>query len=65
MRACVCPMTLRGSLHGFIVCGRKNDHAVYLPDERETLATLTHRFGVALEWLRRPEMPAPSLSVRD
>ncbi len=61
--AYVCPMTLRGSMRGFVVCGPKADHAVYLPDERETLATLTHRVGVALEWLGRPKMPEPNLQT--
>jgi hypothetical protein len=60
--AYICPMTLRGSLRGFVVCGPKNDRAVYLPDECETLATLTHRVGVALEWLGRPEIAVPNPS---
>lgn len=61
--AYVCPMTLRGSLRGVLICGPKTDHAAYLPDEREALATLAHRVGVALEWLGRPEMPVPNLQA--
>ncbi len=49
----VCPMILRRQLYGFVVCGRKRDRTSYLPDERETIASLVHRVGIAYEWLTR------------
>jgi hypothetical protein len=52
-RALVCPMTLRGLLYGFVVCGPKIDRTSYLPEEQETLASLVHRVGIAYEWLTR------------
>lgn len=55
--ALVCPMVLRRRLYGFVVCGRKRDRTSYLPDERETVASLVHRAGIAYEWLTR-EAPA-------
>ncbi|HTU82735.1 MAG TPA: hypothetical protein VMF61_11435 [Candidatus Acidoferrales bacterium] len=51
--AYVCPMTLRGRLYGFAICGPKIDRTGYLPDERETVAALTHRVGITYEWLTR------------
>lgn len=51
--AYVCPMTLRGTLYGFAICGPKTDRTGYLPDERDTVAALTHRVGIAYEWLTR------------
>ncbi len=52
--AYVAPMMLRGTLYGFAICGPKVDRTSYLPDERETLAELVHRVGIAYEWLTRP-----------
>jgi hypothetical protein len=45
--ALLLPMTARGQLVGFIACGPKRDHTHYLPEEVETLTTLTHRVGSA------------------
>ena len=59
--ALICPMVLRGTLYGFVVCGPKRDHSSYLPDEIETLASLAHRVGIAYEWLTR-DRPLRSLS---
>jgi hypothetical protein len=60
----VCPMMLRGTLYGFVVCGAKRDRTSYLPDERETLESLFHRVGIAYEWLTRQSTPAPSGRLR-
>ncbi len=57
--AFVCPMVLRGQLYGFVVCGRKRDRTSYLPDEREALASLVHRVGIAYEWLTRESTGGP------
>ncbi|HET7813145.1 MAG TPA: GAF domain-containing protein [Candidatus Baltobacteraceae bacterium] len=55
------PMTARGQLVGFIVCGPKRDHTHYLPEEVETLELLAHRAGTAYVLLTgRTE---PSLGV--
>jgi hypothetical protein len=51
--AYICSMMLRGTLYGFAICGPKIDRTGYLPDERETVAALTHRVGIAYEWLTR------------
>jgi hypothetical protein len=59
--ALICPMILRGTVYGFVVCGPKRDHSSYLPDEIETLVSLTHRVGIAYEWLTR-DRPLRSLS---
>jgi hypothetical protein len=45
--ALLLPMTARGQLVGFIVCGPKADRTHYLPEEIETLSLLTHRTGSA------------------
>ncbi|HKU68326.1 MAG TPA: hypothetical protein VJP85_11175 [Candidatus Baltobacteraceae bacterium] len=45
--ALLLPMTARGQLVGFIVCGPKLDRTHYLPEEIETLSLLTHRTGSA------------------
>ena len=52
--ALLSPMTARGHLIGFISCGPKHDRTHYLPEEVETLATLTHRVGSALALLTLP-----------
>ena len=52
--AFVSPMSLRGTLFGFIVCGRKRDRTAYLEDECTSITTLVHHVGVAYEWLARP-----------
>lgn len=49
----ICSMMLRGTLYGFSICGPKIDRTAYLPDERETVAALTHRVGITYEWLTR------------
>lgn len=49
--ALLLPMTARGQLVGFIVCGPKHDHTHYLPEEVETLSLLTHRTGSAFALL--------------
>lgn len=51
--AYVCPMMLRGALYGFAICGPKQDHSSYVPDERDAIASLAHRVGIAYEWLTR------------
>lgn len=56
-RAYVTPMVLRGTLYGFAVCGPKADRTSYLPDEKETVAALVHRVGIAYEWLTRALNP--------
>ncbi|HEY9179908.1 MAG TPA: hypothetical protein VIO32_04265, partial [Candidatus Baltobacteraceae bacterium] len=45
--ALLLPMTARGQLVGFIVCGPKLDRTHYLPEEIETLSLLTLRTGSA------------------
>ena len=57
--AFVAPMALRGTLYGFAICGPKADRTAYLPDERETVAALVHRVGIAFEWLTRPTPVSP------
>jgi hypothetical protein len=49
--ALLTPMTVRGDLVGFIVCGPKHDRTHYLPEEYDTLTMLTHRVGNAFAWL--------------
>lgn len=56
--AYVCPMMLRGALYGFAICGPKQDRSGYVPDERDTVASLVHRVGIAYEWLTRVTMPS-------
>lgn len=56
--AYVCPMTLRGALYGFAICGPKQDHSRYIADEREAVASLVHRVGIAYEWLTRVTTPS-------
>ena len=51
--AFVSPMVLRGTLYGFAICGPKDDRASYLPDEKDAVAALIHRVGIAFEWLTR------------
>jgi hypothetical protein len=51
--AYVCPMMLRGALYGFAICGPKQDRSSYVPDERDAIASLAHRVGIAYEWLTR------------
>ena len=58
--AYVCPMMLRGALYGFAICGPKQDHSSYVPDERDVVASLAHRVGIAYEWLTR--IPTTSLT---
>lgn len=45
--ALMLPMTARGALIGYIVCGPKKDGTHYLPDEVETLSFVTHRTASA------------------
>jgi hypothetical protein len=45
--ALLLPMTARGRLVGFVVCGPKRDRTHYLPEEVETLSGLAHRVGSA------------------
>ncbi len=54
--ALLLPMTARGQLIGFIACGPKRDHTHYLPEEVETLTTLTHRVGSAFALLTPPSL---------
>lgn len=57
--AFLAPMTVRGELVGFIVCGPKRDRTHYLPEECDTLVMLTHRVGSAFAWLTmRPSVAA-------
>jgi hypothetical protein len=53
IHAYVAPMVLRGNLYGFTICGPKVDRTSYLPDEKEAVAALIHRVGIAYEWLTR------------
>jgi len=64
-RALICPMTLRGTLLGYVVCGPKRDGSSYLEDERNALTSLVHRVGIAHEWLNRPSagLTLPALAV--
>lgn len=55
------PMTARGQLVGFIVCGPKRDHTHYLPEEVETLELLAHRAGTAYVLLT--SRAEPSLGI--
>ena len=59
--ALLLPMSAHTELIGFIVCGPKNDHTRYAPDEVATLAALAHRAGTAYVWLTRLQFaPTPS-----
>ncbi|HET7815075.1 MAG TPA: hypothetical protein VFL13_11960 [Candidatus Baltobacteraceae bacterium] len=59
--ALLLPMSAHTELVGFIVCGPKNEHARYAPDEVATLAALAHRAGTAYVWLTRLQFaPAPT-----
>jgi hypothetical protein len=61
--ALICPMALRGTLYGFIVCGPKRDRSSYVADEVETLTSLAHRVGIAYEWLTRDRfLSSPALA---
>ncbi|MGB6985011.1 MAG: GAF domain-containing protein [Candidatus Aquilonibacter sp.] len=46
------PMTVRGRLAGFLLCGEKSSHEAFAPDEREALALLARDAGIALDSLR-------------
>ncbi len=46
------PMTVRGKLAGFLLCGEKSSHEAFAPDEREALALLARDAGIALDSLR-------------
>jgi hypothetical protein len=46
------PMTVRGRLSGFLLCGEKSSHEAIAPDEREALALLARDAGIALDSLR-------------
>ena len=46
------PMTVRGKLAGFLLCGDKSSHEAFAPDEREALALLARDAGIALDSLR-------------
>ncbi len=66
--ALLLPMTARGQLIGFIACGAKHDRTHYLPEEVETLTTLTHRVGSAFALLTltggtTPQLRPASLEV--
>lgn len=61
--AFVTPMALRGTLYGFAICGPKADRTAYLPDEREVVAALVHRVGIAFEWLTRSTPPFDKLGA--
>ena len=59
--ALLLPMSAHTELIGFIVCGPKNDHTRYAPDEVATLAALAHRAGTAYVWLTRLQFaPTPA-----
>lgn len=60
--ALMLPMTARGQLVGFVVCGPKRDHTHYLPEEVETLTFLTHRMGSAFALLT---LAAAPLALRE
>lgn len=47
------PMLAHGSLVGAIVCGTKTTGENFPPDERETLQTLAHGVGLALDGMAR------------
>ena len=47
------PMLAHGSLVGAIVCGTKTTGEQFAPDERETLQTLAHGVGLALDGMAR------------
>jgi hypothetical protein len=49
------PMLAHGSLIGAIVCGAKVNGEHYAPDEMDTLQTVAHGVGLALEGLTRSE----------
>lgn len=46
------PMTVRGQLAGFLLCGPKISGEAIAPDEREALQLLAHDVGFALDSLR-------------
>ncbi|MHB8147266.1 MAG: hypothetical protein ACYDGM_08430 [Vulcanimicrobiaceae bacterium] len=46
------PMTVRGQLAGFLLCGPKISGEAIAPDEREALRLLAHDVGFALDSLR-------------
>jgi hypothetical protein len=46
------PMMVRGSLSGFLLCGAKETHEAFAPDERDALGVLARDAGLALDSLR-------------
>ncbi|MDQ2907801.1 MAG: PDZ domain-containing protein, partial [Candidatus Eremiobacteraeota bacterium] len=46
------PMIVRGTLVGTLCCGPKRNHEDYAPDERATLADLTHAAGIAFDTMQ-------------
>lgn len=46
------PMIVRGTLAGFLLCGEKQSHEAFAPDERDALALLARDAGIALDSLR-------------
>lgn len=53
------PMTARTRVVGFVVCGPKSDRTHYLPEEVETLSTLSHHVASSYLWLT--QIPAAAL----
>ena len=51
--ALLLPMSVRGSLLGFIACGPKRERTHYLSEEIDALALVAHRVGTAYELLSR------------
>jgi hypothetical protein len=46
------PMMVRGELSGFLLCGEKETHEVFAPDERDAMGVLARDVGIALDSLR-------------
>jgi len=46
------PMAVRGTLVGMLCCGPKRNLEDYAPDERATLAELTHAAGIAFDTMQ-------------
>ncbi len=57
------PMTLRGTVLGFLCCGPKPDRTAYLGDEIAAVSLLAHHVGIASALLERKQtMPAVALA---
>lgn len=61
--ALLLPMTVRGELLGFVVCGPKRERTHYINEEVDALSALTHRVGTAYEQLSREALSPSALDA--